>query len=56
MKKLLLLLGMFMLTFNSFSQKKLSSDYSYSVSAPYKVFDAGQKVYFSKGNEAIAIK
>lgn len=56
MKKALLLLGVFIYTLSSFSQKQLSSDYSYSVSAPYKVFDAEQKVYFSKGNEAIAIK
>ena len=39
-----------------FSQKELSKDYSYTVSAPYKVFDASEKIYFSKDNQSLAIK
>ena len=38
------------------AQKNLSGDYSYSISDPYRVFDAEQKIYFAKGNEAMAIK
>jgi hypothetical protein len=40
----------------SFSQSQLSNDYSYNVSTPYKVFDADQKYYFTKGNHSIALK
>jgi len=35
---------------------KLSENYSYSVSEPYKVFDADRKLYFVRENEAMAIK
>lgn len=55
MKKNLLLVLLFTINF-IFSQKELSKDYSYTVSAPYKVFDASQKIYFSKNNQSIAIK
>ena len=40
----------------SHSQKTLSTDYSYKISEPYKVFDAKEKMYFSKGNEVLALK
>lgn len=39
-----------------YSQKTMSSDYAYKVSEPYKVFDAKEKIYFSKGNEVLALK
>lgn len=55
MKKTLLLLSLFVCNI-LLSQKELSKDYSYTVSSPYKVFDAKQKVYFSQNNQSIAIK
>lgn len=39
-----------------YSQKALSNDYAYKVSEPYRVFDAKEKIYFSKGNEVLALK
>lgn len=39
-----------------YSQKTLSTDYSYKVSEPYTVFDAKEKIYFTKGNEVMALK
>lgn len=39
-----------------YSQKTLSNDYAYTVSEPYKVFDAKEKKYFAKDNEVMAIK
>ncbi|MEO8233976.1 MAG: hypothetical protein ABI549_01060 [Flavobacterium sp.] len=57
MKKLLCVLIVFTLSLQkSHSQKTLSTDYSYKVSEPYKVFDAKEKIYFSKGNEVLALK
>ena len=55
MKKNLLFVLLFTINF-IFSQKELSKDYSYTVSAPYKVFDASEKIYFSKDNQSLAIK
>jgi hypothetical protein len=58
MKKLFystLLLFTFALS-QTYSQKTLSTDYSYKISDPYKVFDAKEKIYFSKNNEVIALK
>lgn len=55
MKKNILFVLLFTINF-IFSQKELSKDYSYTVSAPYKVFDASEKIYFSKNNQSIAIK
>lgn len=40
----------------SYSQKSLSTDYSYKASQPYKVFDASSKYYFANGNEAMTVK
>ncbi len=37
---------MVMVTF-SYAQKTLSTDYAYTVSDPYKVFDAKEKLYFT---------
>lgn len=54
MKKIVLLL--LMVSAFGFAQKKLSKDYSYTVSEPYKVFDASDKIYFARGNESLAIK
>lgn len=55
MKKIAVLFSLVM--FNClYSQKELSKDYSYKASAPYRVFDAGSKYYFSKGNESLSIK
>ena len=57
MKKTLFLLALSLFPIvGSYSQKTLSTDYTYAVSAPYKVFDASQKVYFSRNNQSIAIK
>ena len=57
MKKILCVLVVFALSLQkSHSQKTLSTDYSYKVSEPYKVFDANEKMYFSKGNEVMALK
>lgn len=55
MKKTLLLLLIFSAS-TLLAQKELSKDYSYTVSNPYKVFDASRKLYFSKGNQTLAIK
>ncbi|WP_428223429.1 hypothetical protein [Flavobacterium sp.] len=38
------------------SQMKMSPEYSYKVSEPYRVFDAKEKIYFSRGNEVMAVK
>jgi hypothetical protein len=56
MRKLFYILSISLLSFQGFSQMKLSSDYSYKVSEPYRVFDAKAKFYFSKNNEAMALK
>ena len=57
MRKILFLLSVFVLCLqNGYSQKTLSNDYSYKVSEPYKVFDAKEKIYFSRGNEVMALK
>lgn len=57
MKKILCLVALFILCLqNGYSQKTLSNDYSYKVSEPYKVFDAKEKIYFSRGNEVMALK
>ncbi|WP_394760063.1 hypothetical protein, partial [Flavobacterium sp.] len=57
MKKILCVLIVFLLSLQEgYSQKTLSTDYSYKVSEPYKVFDAKEKIYFSKGNEVMALK
>ncbi|MFT3793735.1 hypothetical protein [Flavobacterium sp.] len=55
MKKLLLLLA-FCGCLNAHAQKDLSRDYAYSVSEPYRVFDAKKKFYFSSGDQSLAIK
>ena len=55
MKKIFLYLCLSIVSL-SFSQTQLSKDYSYNVSAPYKVFDADQKHYFTQGNNSIALK
>lgn len=39
-----------------FAQRNLSKDYSYTVSKPYKVFDANSKLYFHKNDQILAIK
>ncbi|OOB82843.1 hypothetical protein BZL53_07755 [Flavobacterium columnare] len=52
---LTLLVSVLAITTN-YSQMKNSSEYSYKISEPYKVFDARNKVYFSKGNEVMAVK
>lgn len=55
-KKLLFILLFFCAFFQGHSQKELSTDYKYDVSAPYKVRDAEAKYYFAQGNEVVAIK
>ncbi len=57
MKKLFCILILFVFSYNNvYSQKALSSDYSYKVSEPYRVYDAHDKIYFAKDNEALTIK
>lgn len=57
MKKQLYLLLLLSLTINQIhSQKTLSASYPYKVSEPYRVFDAKEKLYFSRGNEVLAVK
>ena len=46
MKKIICILTM-AIALGSFAQKKLSTDYSYTVSEPYKVVDAEEKFYLS---------
>ena len=41
--------------FNVNAQVKISDDFSYTVSEPYKVVD-GRKVYFNRGEEVLSIK
>lgn len=55
MKILSCVLAVF-LAFSGYAQKALSKDYSYSVSEPYKVFDAKHKFYFAEENEAMSVK
>lgn len=40
----------------AFAQKQLSKDYSYTVSKPYKVFDAFEKLYFYKNDQILTVK
>lgn len=55
MKKLSCLL-IALIAMSGHAQKTLSKEYSYSISEPYRVFDAKKKLYFSKGNETMAVK
>lgn len=54
-KSYLLLLVLFTLSFNSYSQMTVSEDYSYEVSEPYEVID-GSKDYFIFKDRMISIK
>jgi hypothetical protein len=56
MKKKILLFAALLTTTLGFAQKTLSKDYNYTVSAPYKVFDAEHKLYFYKDNEILTVK
>ncbi|MEO8517296.1 MAG: hypothetical protein ABI426_11145 [Flavobacterium sp.] len=57
MKKLCYTVVFFaLLLTQGYAQKTLSNDYTYKVSEPYKVFDAKEKIYFSRGNEVLALK
>jgi hypothetical protein len=56
MKKLFSAAAFLLLFLHGYSQKTLSTDYAYSVSDPYRVFDAKSKFYFAKGQQALAIK
>ncbi|UOK42963.1 MULTISPECIES: hypothetical protein [Flavobacterium] len=56
MKKLFVFLIICVIGISGYAQKKSVEDYSYEVSSPYKVFDARNKFYLSKNNEAIALK
>lgn len=55
-KKLLFYLLFSLQILQGYSQKELSNEYKYEVSSPYKVRDADSKIYFSQGNEVMAIK
>ncbi|MGV3461412.1 MAG: hypothetical protein ACO1N9_13265 [Flavobacterium sp.] len=56
MKKQLLLFALLLITSLGYAQKTLSKDYTYTVSSPYKVFDAQHKLYFYKDNEILTVK
>jgi len=56
MKKNLALVLLLFIAVQVFPQKKLSNNYDYKVSAPYRVFDAKNKYYFAKNNQAMALK
>lgn len=56
MKKQLLVLLCFLTIGSITAQVKLSKDYSYSISKPYKVFDAAKKFYFSENDEILSVK
>lgn len=56
MNKIILFFAILIIAPLGFSQKTLSKDYSYKISEPYRVFDAKEKIYFAKGNEALALK
>ena len=53
MKKIVLLL--LLISFNSYSQKSLSSDYDYSISQPYQSID-GEEYFFNYNDEIIIVK
>ncbi|MCR5861355.1 hypothetical protein LRS05_03960 [Flavobacterium sp. J372] len=55
MKKQILLFIVVLNAVVGFAQKTLSNDYSYTVSAPYKLFE-GKKFYFSNNNRLLAVK
>jgi hypothetical protein len=57
MKKVVIVTVLYIMTLaQSYSQKTLSTDYSYKISEPYRVFDAKDKFYLAKGNEVMALK
>lgn len=56
MKKTLLLLLLLLQIGVVYAQKELSKNYSYTVSKPYKVFDAHTKLYFYKNNQILTVK
>lgn len=56
MKKIILSFLLLTATFYSYGQRELSSDYSYTVSKPYQVYDSPKKYYFSDGNQILSIK
>jgi len=56
MRKSVAFLIICLLGLNGYSQNKSTEDYTYEMSNPYKVFDARNKFYFSKDNEAITLK
>lgn len=56
MKKKVLYLLLLAATFYSYGQKELSSDYSFTVSEPYQVYDSPKKYYFSDGNQILTVK
>src|SRR5690606_27346075 len=56
MKEKVLYLLLLAATFYSYGQKELSSDYSFTVSEPYQVYDSPKKYYFSDGNQILTVK
>lgn len=56
MRKSIVLVLLLFISVQVFPQKKLSVNYDYKVSAPYRVFDAKNKYYFAKNNQAMALK
>lgn len=56
MQKIIFSGAMLFLSMLSFAQMEVDKSYTYSVSEPYRVFDAGRKLYYAKGDEAMSIK
>jgi len=56
MKKVLIAGVLLLMSVFSFAQIKVENSYTYSVSAPYKVFDAENKLYLSKDNQSLSVK
>jgi hypothetical protein len=56
MKKTILFLAIFIIAHSGFSQKELSNDYSYNVSAPYSEYKGLVERYFQIKNNFISVK
>ncbi|HSD13867.1 MAG TPA: hypothetical protein VLB74_04395, partial [Flavobacterium sp.] len=56
MKKIFTLLLLVLFCCQTYAQQSLITNHSYKVSEPYRVFDAAEKIYFSRGNEVLALK
>jgi hypothetical protein len=55
-KKTVAVVVLVLMTTYANAQKTLSTDYDYKVSKPYRVVDASRKLYYSNGENVLAIK